>query len=291
MKKSNILLAAAICTLSLTYILSFVKEGASKEKRENIKSALINPANAEKLTKLQFSDASGRIQLEKTGQLWLVSRQDNPLIKFPADSTKVNSFISDFSKVRSLYKVSDRLSKNNFFGLTDDSAFTIRYTYDSSFDDLIFGKQDFTLSSRYLMSGRNTTVYEISDELEKYLTSSLQFWTEPYLISRSAAGLTRSEDIQRIIIEEKGSRRTGRADSRLLELRHGGLPEQSEIKYENEDLKLMLELGDKTSYILYFYKINEDGSDGYAVRQVYATSEYWVKISAWTYNRIKEITL
>ena len=296
MKKNNIILLSAIILLSFTYILSLIKEGDGIEKREEIKSALINPSNAGQIVKLELYDAASYLKLEKIDNIWQISQEENTFISIPADASKIESFVSDFSKVRSMYKISDKLSKNNSFGLTDASAFKIRYYYASSFDDLIFGNQDFSLSSRYLMSGRKTDVYEINDEIQKYLTSSVQFWSEPYLISRYTSGIKTFEDIQSAFRIKDGKKQSLNVDSRFMELRHGGLPLQSELERLEELEEIRLEIGNKLSIILYFYKKeNAELSDGIYVKEIYESSsgkkEYWVKISSWTYNRISEITL
>lgn len=296
MKKNNIILLSAIILLSFTYILSLIKEGDGIEKREEIKSALINPSNAGLIVKLELYDAASYLKLEKIDNIWQISQEENTFISIPADASKIESFISDFSKVRSMYKISDKLSKNNSFGLTDASAFKIRYYYASSFDDLIFGNQDFSLSSRYLMSGRKTDVYEINDEIQKYLTSSVQFWSEPYLISRYTSGIKAFEDIQTAFSIKDGKKQSLNVDSRFMELRHGGLPLQAELEKLEELEEIRLEIGNKLSIILYFYKKeNAELSDGIYVKEIYESSsgkkEYWVKISSWTYNRISEITL
>ena len=144
------------------------------------------------------------------------------------------------------------------------------------------------------MTGESTQVYEIDDSMDSYLTTSIQSWTEPYIISRQIV----STDIQTINrkadIENK---------EKLLELRHGGLPELSELtaliinENQNPETELAIENGDKSRILLEIYKsVNDETSyiikaDYYKPDSKSAFYTSWLKISSWTYNKIKEITL
>ena len=75
--------------------------------------------------------------------------------------------------------------KNNFL-LENQGFFSIKYWYGSNdFSQLIFGAEDFTKTSRYLMTAKNTKVYQIDNSLEKYFYVSTQVWAEPYIISKN----------------------------------------------------------------------------------------------------------
>ena len=81
--------------------------------------------------------------------------------------------------------------------------------------------------------------------------------------------------------------------NKLLDLRHGGQIIYDE--FENLELSLKIELGNKNSILLEFYRTeNESEINLKAVyfenlkNQKYETA---VKISSWTYNKIKEIML
>ena len=296
MKRNDIILVTLIIILIFSYLLSFVRNRAQSEKRESVKSALINPKNSEAITRFEFSSQDGVIQIFKDGDndFWKICRPGNAEC-LPADSKKLENLLSDFTKVRNMYKISDKITRNSSFGLTDTSAFSVRYYYNGTFDELIFGNQDFSLSSRYMMSGRNTSVYEINDEISKYLSSSVQFWAEPYLISREVLGNGIENNLQRVLAEGK----LVSADSRLLELRHGGLPSKEELDAKGPEIfTLTLEFGNKSAAILHFYPLdtNEGTEKGFIVSENCTSSSgkaqvFYSKISAWTYSRIKEITL
>ncbi|MBR1638725.1 MAG: DUF4340 domain-containing protein [Treponema sp.] len=301
MKKNDVFLISSLAFLIVTFILSFFKEEFTISHREYIKSALINQKYIPDINSIEFSGEDGSLLLTKTNSLWLLSAADNPQISFPADAAKVENFLNDFSKVRNMYKISDKITAGNSFGLTDSTAFVIKYHYKDTFDEVIFGNQDFSLSSRYMMSGRNTAVYEVNDEIQKYLSSSVQFWAEPYLISRYASGISSADSVQRLLLSEpestsaSSSARVIPFDSRLLELRHGGLALEVPDSSLLPSLTLTLELGNKSSVIMNFYSLGEENENSYLLVQDYLSSSrknrFYVKISSWTYRRIKEITL
>ena len=54
MKKGDFLLIFALLALSFTYFLSFPISKKKEEKRESVKTSLINPKNAEKITHQQI---------------------------------------------------------------------------------------------------------------------------------------------------------------------------------------------------------------------------------------------
>jgi hypothetical protein len=158
------------------------------------------------------------------------------------------------------------------------------------------------------MTEKSTQVYETDTSLDPYLTSSLQSWAEPYLISRAAAVST---DIQSSSViftnpEENGGKKTALISdiNKLIELRHGGGVSESEreaIKNLTPSMEIFLENGDKSSIKLEIYP-SENQDISYIVKAEYfknqpatnSKSPYYTsysKISSWTYNKIKEITL
>lgn len=294
MRKNDAAVILIIAALFGTYILSFVRERHGAEKREAVRSALINPGNIPSITLMEIG---GEIELAKRGDFWTVSEAGNPDVFFPADSGRIADFLAEFSKVRVMYKISDKAGGQDSFGFSDSSAFSVRYYYDGGDDTLLFGNQDFSLSARYMMSARTGAVYEINNEVQRFLSSSVQFWAEPYLVSRETIGIgDLSDALQRVIVDGVVSH--GGPDARLLELRHGGLPDALDIRFVSDGLAasmtMTLEFGDKSSVMMEFFPL-ESGA-GYAVRQIYESgagrkNQFWAKISAWTYSRIREITL
>ncbi len=319
-RKNKILLIITII-LAILYALSFVKN-ATSDKRDKVKTALVNQKYKENITSILLQDLSGCIEISKDEGFWILQTpvQENTImseadqnlsISLPASQEKINNLLDELIKVRNLYKISDKINKNSSLGLTNGTEFHLRYSYKDTdnaadtFRELIFGNQDFSLSSRYFMTGENTQVYEIDNSLDLYLSTSIQSWTEPYIISKTVI----KSDIQSLtfISNEDYGKKTAKKISgknagteKLLELRHGGLPSADElIKIANKaaESEIEIENGDKSRIILKITK-SEDGEANYIVNVKYykpdAKSAFYTsyaKISSWTYNKIKEITL
>ena len=314
-KNSKILIGLA-AILTVLYILSFTKSCTSTDKREKVKTALVNQKYKDSIESIILQDATGTLVLKNIGSFWTVARDTESIYgpiqlrgDIPASPEKINNFIEELIKVRNLYKISDKINSNSSLGLTNGTEFHIRYNYTNessdseSFHELIFGNQDFSLSSRYLMTGSNTQVYEIDTSLDTYLTTSVQSWAEPYIISREIV----STDIQTITASStdeahKGINKiTGKSEQadKLLELRHGGIPTSDQILDSSKSetlLGLDIENGDKSSIKIiinplanqestYLVETNYFDSEGELIYNSYST------ISRWTYNKIKEITL
>ena len=297
--------------LSVLYVISFTKSCSSTDKREKVKTALVNQKYRDSIDSILLQDASGCIELSFSQGFWNIRSLTQETSSLPASKDRVNNLLEELIKVRNLYKISDRINKNSSLGLTNGTEFHIRYTYKSensdkgSFKELIFGNQDFSLSSRYLMTGESTHVYEIDSSMDTYLTTSIQSWAEPYIISRTVSS-TDIQSITMILTDQEGKKTINKIQGRnesiekLLELRHGGIPSESEIIESSKsepDLELEIENGNKSKIILEITQLkSQEGS--YTVKARYfkpdSKSAFYTsysKISSWTYNKIKEITL
>ena len=313
--KSVKILLIITAILALLYALSFTKSCSSADRREKIKTALVNQKYRNNISFITLQDATGILELNNYKGFWTLQRlsdytssqfQDVPSI--PVSQERINNFLNELTTIRNLYKISDKINKNSSLGLTNGTEFHISYSIPDSngedtgsFRELIFGNQDFSLSSRYMMTGENTQVYEIDDSMDVYLTTSIQSWAEPYIISRQAG----STDIQQISVLQKttsNQNKIGKIENKekLLELRHGGLPELSELTQilnEKPQTELDIQNGNKSRILLEIYKTpGQEGS--YIIKAQYFTSgsdsafyTAWMKISTWTYNKIMEITL
>lgn len=304
--KNSKILIGLTAFLTISYFLSFTKSCSSADKREKLKTALVNQKYLDSISFISLQDAGGSLELNNYKGFWTLNRlsdysssqfQEAPSI--PVSQERMNNFLNEITTIRNMYKISDKISKNSSLGLTNGTEFHITYSIpdskgdQGSFHELIFGNQDFSLSSRYLITGQSTQVYEIDSSMDTYLTTSIQSWAEPYIISRQII----STDIQTINKKAKPEN-----IAKLLELRHGGLPELSELseiinQNQKSQTELEIENGDKSRIILDIYQ-RADQEDSYIIKAEYympdsKTAFYtaWLKISSWTYNKIKEITL
>lgn len=289
--------------LLILFFVSFNSRFTNKDTSEIIKTELINEKNVNSITKIQFSQGNKKLFLIKNDDFWILKTDENSKNAMPGDTVKIEKFITDFASLRDIKKLSNKISEKNNYGFDDINSFKIRYFIDDdNFSDLIFGGQDFSLSSRYLMVSNKATVFELDDSLDSYLDLSIQQWSEPTIISKNVLGNVDETDIQSITITENGTNFIYTKNTtddfftkanKLLELRHGGLGESVSSVNSVKDIKI--EFGNKEWVTLSFYNSTEEKEyiivSQYYIEAINKKYYYTSKISSWTYNRINEIML
>lgn len=283
-KKINLILLIAILILSVLYFLSLLNIKNSGNKKKIVKTALINSKYESTINNFVLQKGEQRIYLTKQNDVWFTSTVNSNENLIPADNEKIKLFIKDLIKVVNLYKISDNIPAKNEFGLFDEDTFVISYDNNQIF----FGNYDFSKTSRYLMTGKNTKVYEINTNLDKYLSTSIQAWSDPYIISRVLFPVE-VKDIQTIL----GQVRKDCDLQKLLELRHGGAaitpnagePELSFILITGDTSEIEIKIFPTASESEYNVELK------YKTGQNSKTFECALKISLWTYNKIKNIML
>lgn len=299
----NFILGFINLFLLILFFVSFNSRFTNKDTSEIIKTELINEKNVNSITKIQFSQGNKNLFLIKNDDFWILKTDENSKNAMPGDTVKIEKFITDFASLRDIKKLSNKISEKNNYGFDDINSFKIRYFIDDdNFSDLIFGGQDFSLSSRYLMVSNKATVFELDDSLDSYLDLSIQQWSEPTIISKNILGNVDETDIQSITITENGTNFIYTKNTtddfftkanKLLELRHGGLGEYVSSVNSVKDIKI--EFGNKEWVTLSFYNSTEEKEyiivSQYYIEAINKKYYYTSKISSWTYNRINEIML
>ena len=299
----NFILGFINLFLLILFFVSFNSRFTNKDTSEIIKTELINEKNVNSITKIQFTQGNKKLFLIKNDDFWILKTDENSKNAMPGDSVKIEKFITDFASLRDIKKLSNKISEKNNYGFDDINSFKIRYFIDDdNFSDLIFGGQDFSLSSRYLMVSNKATVFELDDSLDSYLDLSIQQWSEPTIISKNVLGNVDETDIQSITITENGTNFIYTKNTtddfftkanKLLELRHGGLGESVSSVNSVKDIKI--EFGNKEWVTLSFYNSTEEKEyiivSQYYIEAINKKYYYTSKISSWTYNRINEIML
>lgn len=299
----NFILGFINLFLLILFFVSFNSRFTNKDTSEIIKTELINEKNVNSITKIQFSQGNKKLFLIKNDDFWILKTDENSKNAMPGDTVKIEKFITDFASLRDIKKLSNKISEKNNYGFDDINSFRIRYFIDDdNFSDLIFGGQDFSLSSRYLMVSNKATVFELDDSLDSYLELSIQQWSEPTIISKNVLGNVDETDIQSITITENGTNFIYTKNTtddfftkanKLLELRHGGLGESVSSANSVKDIKI--EFGNKEWVTLSFYNSTEEKEyiivSQYYIEAINKKYYYTSKISSWTYNRINEIML
>ena len=302
-----------IVILIFLYVFSFIFQRS--DKRKSLKSTLINPSYVNEIEYFELFDGDKeKLIFQKNGNVWEIHKNyENYIQKLPAESTIINDFFKTASGVVNMYKISDTFTENNSFMILKPGYIQFKYTYKDKIYEIYFGAQDFSLSSRFVMSGKSTDIYEISNFMDKYLTTSVQFWCDSSLISQNVFGKIQVSDIQKNYVIFDDKMHIFSDLQKLLDLRHGGFisdyknlqneqinensfqsrNENSEKKFESK-MTIFLELGNKNQITLNLFQLKENSF--VSVESVYENSVgekfvYNSQISLWTYNKIKEITL
>ena len=328
MKKKLIISFVIIFILLLTYIASFFK---STDKRKAINTSLLNTKYLPLINELELSQGDKAIQIVKKNGIWFLNDVGGSI---PVEEKRVDDFLKELSKTRTAYKIAGKAKgtggtggiggaeKLASYGLTDGTELVLRYYFDEpqgrnvepgrdsgNFYELIFGNHDFSGTSRFFMTGKAATVYEIDSSLDKYLSTSPQSWYDPYIVSKSIQKKLSYKDIQRIKVDFEGktsilttkTEAFAEKTSKLLDLRHGGLVEYESLS--SPQMTIALEKGDTSQIIITIYQTEKDseynvevehsdafGSGGIGSDKAGAI-KVRTKISLWTYNKIKEIML
>lgn len=311
LKIKNKYLYIVIVILIFLYVFSFIFQRS--DKRKSLKSTLINPSYVNEIEYFELFDGDKeKLIFQKNGNVWEIHKNyENSIQKLPAESTIIKDFFKTASGVVNMYKISDTFTEDNSFMILKPGYIQFKYTYKDKIYEIYFGAQDFSLSSRFVMSGKSTDIYEISNFMDKYLTTSVQFWCDSSLISQNVFGKIQVSDIQKnyIIYDEKVHVISDL--QKLLDLRHGGFisniqsnqdEQNPENAYKNghqnkeyeSKMTIFLELGNKNQIHLNLVQIKDNSF--VQVESVYqnVVGEKFVynsQISLWTYNKIKEITL
>ena len=310
LKVKNKYLYIIIVGLLFLYIFSFIFQRS--DKRTYVKSSLINPSTVNKIDSFELFDGDKeKLIFQKNGNVWeIIKIFDDNLQKLPAETKKIENFFKTASQIVNMYKISDTFTENNSFMILKPGFIQFKYFTGDKFYEIFFGAQDFSLSSRYVMSGKSTAIYEISNFLDNYLTTSVQFWCDSSLISQNVFGKIQVSDIQKNYVIFDDKMHIFSDLQKLLDLRHGGfisnIQNQGEQNPENpykngnqnkeyeSKMTIFLELGNKNQITLNLFQLKENSF--VSVESVYENSDgekfvYNSQISLWTYNKIKEITL
>lgn len=287
----------ALCAvLILLYVLSltaFAPDGKNKRQAQNIQ--LLHEADIAAIDQIIIQNNSSAILLIRQNNMWLASSDFSGDNFIPADTSMLQKL---FVNLATVHKMTKAGKKNDVqtYGLSQNDVTAISLYKDGlEYEHLFFGNPDFTQSERYFTTSELNSVFLIDTSFDSFLSVSSQTWYDAYLISSQLKEqVFQMGDIQSLSKE---------AAQKLLELRHGGFASVQEINLVQAntvmpEYNLTLHMGDKSVIKLDFYNcdIAKDASD-YVVKVEFNSARtgqsftYYTKISLWTYNKIKEITL
>ena len=292
--KFNTYLILGCVLLVILYSFSFFKK-PTVDSRKSLKTALVNPKYKTEIDKIVIKNDENSITLEKNNSFWEISSSENPFIKLPADSQKINSFLEKLTSIIDVYKIADKKNNEENYNL-DKNAYDFNFYVENELSGrILFGKQDFSQTKRYVTSESNKKIFEMEDTMQNYLSVKINSWSEPFIISQQVLNSIKKDDLQRIIVNNsekytKNSKNWDEYVSKLLDLRQGGIISQ-EINFDLLEYQLKLELGNKNEITIFVYKTQNEQE--FALKNVYfnsstnTKSEYYSLISGWTFSKLK----
>lgn len=294
----NAYLIFAAAVLLFLYILSFINS-PSKDKRKTVDTALINPKYKNEIDQIGITNKGQTLNFSKNKNFWVLENYNqDSLAKLPADSSKLENMINQFSSICKAVIISEKNNDLNNFGLDSEDLFTISfYSKGTICSEINFGTQDFSQSKRYVKSGNNDSVFEVEDIYSSFLSVSQIAWTDPLIISQQILGKINTEDVQRIVLDSKsylpGNENFSDYVSKLLSLRHGGVVSKGSFDIDKLITNIKLELGNRNEIELKIFPSTIEGE--YIVAITYydfnSSSKYsfYENISSWTYSKLNKI--
>ncbi|MCK9168961.1 MAG: DUF4340 domain-containing protein [Treponema sp.] len=294
MKKNSTLLGYVAAVLIVLYGVSFIPAIRGHNMEKHFQSALMNKKYENILTEIEIAGENTSLKLYRRNENDLWKGVSNGSV-FPVDNGQIQAFISSFTKVRNMYKISDSEKKWDFFSLSAQHSVVIVYKLNNDMSTKIyFGGQNFLKNRRYLRIDNKISSYEIDSDLDVYLTTKESFWYDPYIIPQNVTASS-IEDIQSIRIN--GMIYNQKTDdfeekcTKLLELRHG---EIASIPNDGKKVYLIeVESGDGLYICIQVYKTAEGKILLYTFKNTLDGKKYdynyAVKISNWTFEKIEKL--
>ncbi len=292
--KKLFIIYAASAILLLLYFFSFNVFSGNKEHKKHFQDIqLLHEADISTIDQILIQNNTTAILLERQNNMWLVCKDFNFDNLIPADTQQLQKL---FVNLCSKHKMAKAGNKNNVqaYGLTQEDVTVISlYKDGQEYEHLFFGDTDFSQTGRYFTTNELNSVFLFDSSFDNYLSVNTQVWCDPYIISSQLKNsVFNMGDIQNLSTDSA---------QKLLELRHGGFAEQSEIEAvlnnttkQLEDIPL--QMGDKSTIVLSIYNSILTDNE-YIVKTTFISDRtgqsfsYFTKISFWTYNKISEITL
>ena len=292
--KKLFIIYAASAILLLLYFLSFNVFSGNKEHKKHFQDIqLLHEADISTIDQILIQNNTTAILLERQNNMWLACKDFNFDNLIPADTQQLQKL---FVNLCSKHKMAKAGNKNNVqaYGLTQEDVTVISlYKDGQEYEHLFFGDTDFSQTGRYFTTNELNSVFLFDSSFDNYLSVNTQVWCDPYIISSQLKNsVFNMGDIQNLSTDSA---------QKLLELRHGGFAEQSEIEAVlNNTTKhledIHLQMGDKSTIVLSIYNSILIDNE-YILKTTFISDRtgqsfsYFTKISLWTYNKISEITL
>lgn len=310
----NIFIVYFLATvLTIFYVLSF--GSLNKENKKKAQSRKINfilESDIPQIDGIIIQDNDGQVIITKENDMWLMCRAEEPENKIPVDVNTLQKLFVLLADTRTIVQAGEKkdavILKD--YGLTAEQAATIAiYKNGTLYHSLMFGNLDFSQSNYYFTDEELNEVYLIDNSFQSYISSSVQIWSDPNIISNQlTTQVFKTGDIQSISAYDYETQ-TGNAltsdsenwqdiTSKLEDLRHGGFATNAEQICRSYNAKTIvhLETGNLSKITLEIFEspvaenefIVKTGFDSELNQKSFS---YYTAISLWTYNKIKEMIL
>lgn len=298
-KTTHAILLSLIVFFAITellYLTFFSKTGEKKRHQQEIQ--LLHEADISNIDGIIIQGNNQGIILQRTNDMWLLTDMSNPGSSIPADTQRLAKLFVNLVSKHTMTKAGKKDSEIiNTYGLDETNGTVISIFKDGTeYQRLYFGSTDFSQSRRYFTTLELNSVFLFDSSFENYLTTNIQSWSDPYIISQQLKDeVFQMGESQGVLREPQEPRDL----SKLFELRHGGIAE-STLQTLEPELSFTIQMGDKSTISLEISQIintSDSVANEYAVKTTFdsprlsKTFSYQTKISLWTYNKIKEIML
>ncbi len=315
-KKAIVILYTFTAFLILFFILSISLFSSSAKGKKHIqKIELLHQADISNIDIITIQNGNQNIILSKSDNSWLLINPQNDKNKIPADTDKLSQFFVMLCSTHDLIKAGKadirELKENslNSYGFDQNNGTTITlYKNSSPYQQLYFGSLNFSQSQRYFTTNELNSVFLAGPEFENFLSTSVQSWVDPYIISEQLRNsVFTMGEVQTVTfydyINKKNYKLENSKDqdkekiNKLLELRHGGFAQiKQDLDSLNKEAGLSFEMGDKSNIYMELY-LHPAEENEYIVNVTFNSERlsksfsYTSQISLWTYNKIKEMML
>lgn len=315
----KILIKFLILSLILfVFSLFFSKNGKNTPKA--IDSAILNPRHSSEISQIEINvpyQEDGSVIFKKQGNFWLLEKTlvSNEKIISQADSAIIESFIKNSSKIRRLYKVSDKSSDYESFSVSENSGIAVSFTGNNSkmYTKVHFGHSDSLKNRIYFRSGASKITYECENDFQQCLTAETNYWSEGKIIPEiknpvqitvkmNESSIAQSSKMKQL--DEKSPGFVSKSNT-LLSLRHGKIWPETTINSENYISTLTVQDGSGRLAKLDFFKIQKGDDESYFYRKsiqpspvdsqenifAFYSEKAAYEISAWTYEKLIQTVL
>ncbi len=190
-KCQKILLISA-CASFVLFLFSFK---FTFTQNKPIQSALLNPSYRTKIQTLIIQTPSQIVTLSKKENQWECSVYDT--VTF-ADTKTVENLIKNLTKIRNMYKISDKIAAKSELNLTEESAniITVIDSNQIPVTKLYFGSEDSLTSRINVTTEKGKISYETHNDISPFLTADLDFWTtgEIFFAIKNPSNLSLTKD-------------------------------------------------------------------------------------------------